>query len=157
MKTAIVYYSYSGNTHRVAQIILEILKNKGEEAVPVRIRPLKEETKFMLQCKDAFLGKRPDLYKTLLDLKDFDRVILGSPVWAFKPAPAINTYLDKCSSLDGKSAILFVTYGSGVGKDKTLEAIKNRLEKRGARVTGTISLQQAESAKECREKLREIL
>ncbi len=106
MKSAVIYYSYSGNTHRVAQLIIDLLKNKGEEAIPIRIRPLKEEASFIVQCIEAFLGKKPKLYRTLLDLKDFDRVIMGSPAWAFKPAPAINSYLNECSSLDGKTAIL---------------------------------------------------
>lgn len=157
MKTAIVYYSYSGNTHRLAQLILGILKERGEEAVPIRVRPLKEETSFFIQCKEAFFGKKPELYKTLLGLKDFDRIILGSPVWAFKPAPAVNTYLDKCSSLNGKEAIPFITYGSGTGKDKALLIMKKSLEAKGARVLKTMSFQQGESAASCREKLKEVL
>ena len=156
MKTIVIYYSYSGNTHRVVQLIVNVLKNKGEEAIPVRIRPLTEVTTFLGQCREAFLGKKPELYRTLLDLKDFDRIILGSPVWAFKPAPAINTYLDKCSSLQGKEAIAFVTYGSGVGKDKTLQAMKKSLEKKGAHVATTISFQQSESPAKCRERLVKI-
>ncbi|MBL7155826.1 MAG: NAD(P)H-dependent oxidoreductase [Candidatus Omnitrophica bacterium] len=157
MKTAVVYYSFTGNTHRVAQIIVDILKNKGEDVVPVRIRPLKEETSFFMQCKDAFLAKKPELYKTLLDLKDFDKVILGSPVWAFKPAPAINTYLDKCVLGEGKKAILFVTYGSGTGKKKALEVMKKGIEKKGASVIKALSFQQAEKEKSCREKIEKVL
>jgi len=157
MKTAIIFYSFSGNTNRVAHLITDILKNKGEEAVPIRIRPLKEETTFIGQCKEAFLGRKPELYKTLLDLKDFDRVIIGSPVWAFKPAPAVNTYLDKCSALDGKNAICFVTYGSGAGKEKALQVIKAGLEKKGARVNSTLSFQQAENPKSARQKLEKVL
>ncbi len=157
MKTAIIYYSFSGNTHRVAQIIADILKQKGEDVTPVRIRPLKEPTNFVVQCKEAFLGKKPELYKTLLDLGDFDKVILGSPVWAFKPAPAVNTYLSQCSTLSGKEALCFVTYGSGAGKEKTLESMKSGLEKKGARVVAKISFQQSESKEECRRKVAQIL
>ena len=157
MKNAIVYYSFSGNTHRIAQVIADILKDKGEEAIPVRIRPLKEEKSFLAQCKEAFFGKKPDLYNTLLDLGQFDRIILGSPVWAFKLTPAINTYMDRCSSLEGKSAVCFVTYGSGVGKDKAIEIMQKALEKKGARVTGKVSIQQAETRESAKKKLMEVL
>ena len=157
MKTAVIYYSFTGNTHRVAQVIIDILKNKGEEAIPVRIRPLKEVTSFLGQCKEAFLAKKPELYRTILDLKDFDRIILGSPVWAFKPAPAINTYLNKCSSLESKEAICFVTYGSGAGKQKALLIMKKGLLAKGARVTGTMSFRQGEDARVCKEKAQKIL
>jgi len=157
MKSAIIYYSFTGNTHRIACLFADILKNKGEEAVLVRIRPLKEETAFLKQCKEAFLGKKAELYRTLLDLKDFDRVIIGSPVWAFKPAPAINTYIEQCGSLQDKTAICFVTYGSGVGKNRALEIMKKALVMKGARIAGTVSFQQSENKKQCRKKLSEML
>ena len=157
MKTAVIYYSFTGNTHRVAQVIIDILKNKGEEAIAVRIRPLKEVTSFLGQCKEAFFAKKPELYKTLLDLGDFDRVILGSPVWAFRPAPAINSYLEKCSSLEGKEAISFVTYGSGAGKGRALGIMKRGLEAKGARIAGTMSFQQGEGVEKCKEKLSNML
>ncbi len=157
MKTAVIYYSYSGNTHRAAHAIMDFLKNKNESAIAVRIRPLREVTSFFGQCKEAFLAKKPELYRTLIDLKDFDRIILGSPVWAFKPAPAINTYLDQCGSLKGKEAISFVTYGSGAGKEKALLIMKKGLLAKGARVTGTMSFQQGEDAGECRRKAKKIL
>jgi flavodoxin len=157
MRSAIVYYSYTGNTHRMAQVIMDILKSKNEEIIPVRIRPLKEDTNFLAQCIGAFFSKKPELYRTLLDLKSFDRIIVGSPVWAFKPAPAINTYLNKCTPLENKEAICFVTYGSGTGKDKTLENIKKQLEVKGVRNIKTISFQQDESSAEAREKLLKLL
>ncbi len=157
MKSAIIYYSFTGNTHRIACLFADILKNKGEEAVLVRIRPLKEETTFLRQCKEAFLNKKPELYRTLLDLKDFDRVIIGSPVWAFNPTPAINTYIEQCGSLQGKTAICFVTYGSGVGKDRALEIMKKALVAKGARIAGTVSFQQSENEKQCKEIIRNVI
>ena len=157
MSSAVIYYSYSGNTHRVAQLIVNALKAKGEEAIPVRIRPLKEEKNFLKQCIDAFLGKKPELYKTLLDLRDFNRIILGSPAWVFKPVPAINTYLSECSSLSGKEAISFVTYGSGIGKNKTLGAMNRALEAKGAKIAGSVSFQQTESDDKCREKILKLI
>ena len=157
MKSAIIYYSFTGNTHRIACLFADILKNKDEETVLVRIRPLKEETTFLGQCKEAFLKKKPELYRTLLDLKDFDRVIIGSPVWAFNPAPAINTYIEQCGSLQGKTAICFVTYGSGIGKNRALEIMKKTLVAKGARIAGTVSFQQSGNEKQCRKKLSEML
>jgi len=157
MKTAVVYYSYTGNTHRVAQIIIGVLKSRGEEAIPVRIRPLKEETNFLIQCRDSFLRKKPELYRTLLDLKDYDRIILGSPVWAFNPSPAINTYLDKCISLEGKEAFCFVTYGSGTGKEKALKTLQKDLEAKGAKVVGEISFKQNEGLEASKNKISKML
>jgi len=157
MKSVVVYYSYSGNTDRVAKILVDILRKRGDEVVPVRIRPLKEETSFFAQCKEAFLGKKPELYRTLLELEDADKIMLGSPVWAFKPAPAINTYLEKCSFLNGKESFCFVTYGSGAGKENALNIMKKALEAKGAKVVNGISFQQHETEDNCRKKLEQIL
>ena len=157
MRTAVVYYSFTGNTHRIAQVLIGVLKSKGEEVIPVRIRPLKEEANFLKQCRDSFLGKKPELYRTLLDLGDYGRIVLGSPVWAFNVAPALNAYLDKCSSLEGKEAICFVTYGSGLGKKRTLEILKKGLEAKGAKVVGKVAFQQRENLENCKKKLSRVL
>ena len=157
MKTVLVYYSYSGNTHRIARLMTEVLKGKGADVTSVRIRPLKEDTNFLIQCREAFLGKKPELYRTLLDLKDYDRIILGSPVWAFKPVPAINTYIEACSSLKDKEVFCFVTYGSGAGKDNTLEHMKKCLEKKGAKVAETLSFQQNENDEEVKSKILKVI
>ncbi|MBN1354338.1 MAG: NAD(P)H-dependent oxidoreductase [Candidatus Omnitrophica bacterium] len=157
MKSAIIYYSYTGNTHRIAELISGILKEKGEEVTLIRVRPVKEKTNFLVQCREAFLKKKPDISETVLDLGDFEKIIVGSPVWAFKPAPAVNTYLEKCSSVEGKKAICFVTYGSGTGRESALRAMGQALNEKGARVIASASFQQSEGAGSCRGKLKKIL
>ncbi len=142
MRTVIVYYSYSGNTHRVAQNMGETLKVQGHEVTLVRITPLNETRSFLGQCLAARKGDKPELYKTLTDLSAFDNVVIGCPVWAFKPAPAVNTYIDVCDGLKDKKAVCFVTYGSGVGKDATLNLMKKMLSDKGAQVKASIAIQQ---------------
>jgi NAD(P)H-dependent FMN reductase len=67
---------------------------------------------------------------------------LGTPVWAFGPAPAMNTFLDKCLGLEGKEAVLFTTYGSGVGKERCLDYMEDILSKKGARQFRRFSIQE---------------
>ncbi len=159
MRTAIVYYSYTrtGNTHRIARLAAEALRREGEKVVPVRIRPLKEAANFFAQCAEAFFAKKPELYRTLLDLKDFDRIMIGSPVWAFKPAPAINTFLAECGALEGKEVICFVTHAGGCGKKNALEILKKKLTAKGARISQTAFFRGDEDPGECREKLSKLL
>ena len=157
MKSAIVYYSYSGNTHKAAQCLSGALKSRGEEVVPVRIRPLKEDNNLVLQFLNTVMGKKPELYRTLLDLSGFDRVIIGCPVWAFTPTPPVNTYLDKCTSLGGKKAVAFVTYSVGLGSKQTLSAMKKRLRSKGATEVKTISFKQGQDASLSRDEFLKIL
>ena len=132
MKTLIVYYSYSGNTDRVAKLWAEKLRAKGDVTLQ-RLKPKNEITGFGAQCRAAFTGKRAQLEEGAgFDVSPYDLVIIGSPVWAFAPVPAINTYLDKVNGLHGKKAAVLLTSGSGLGVKKCFKNIRVILESKGA-------------------------
>ncbi len=132
MKTLITYYSFSGNTDKVANIFADLLRKKGE-VVLQRLKPADEIKNFALQCKAALVGKRAALEGDLqFDLGQYDLLLIGSPVWAFAPTPPINTYLDKLSGLNGKRAIILLTSGSGTGVSRCFKNIRKVLESKGA-------------------------
>lgn len=132
MKTLITYYSFSGNTDKVANIFADALRKKGE-VVLQRLKPADEIRNFALQCKAAFMGERADLEGDVqFDLGQYDLLLIGSPVWAFAPTPPINTYLDKISGLNGKRAIILLTSGSGTGVGRCFKNIRKALEGKGA-------------------------
>jgi hypothetical protein len=56
--------------------------------------------------------------------------------------PAMRAYLDKTSGLGGKKAVIFVTYGSGLGKEHCLDSLKRAVEEKGATCIGRFSLSQ---------------
>jgi len=132
MKTLITYYSFSGNTDKVANIFADVLRKKGE-VVMQRLKPANEIKKFALQCKAAFMGERAILEgDTKFDLGQYDLLLIGSPVWAFAPTPSINTYLDKLSGLNGKRVIMLLTSGSGTGVNRCFKNMRKVLESKGA-------------------------
>ena len=132
MKTLITYYSFSGNTDKVANIFADVLRNKGE-VVLQRLKPTYEIQNFASQCRAAFMGKRAVLEGDVqFDLGQYDLLLLGSPVWAFAPTPPINTYLDKLSGLNGKRAIMLLTSGSGTGVGRCFKNMRKVLESKGA-------------------------
>jgi flavodoxin len=131
MKTLIVFYSLSGNTKKVAAVLLERLKQKGEAEV-MELEPKDESDKFLVQAARAFRRTRADIGPVNFDLSSYDLICLGTPVWAFGPAPAMNTYLDKCFGLEGKDVILFTTFGSGAGNERCLQYMQEELAHRGA-------------------------
>jgi len=97
------------HTDKVANIFAGQLKAKGEVEL-LRLRPASEITSFAGQCRAAFTGKRAELDGTVkTDVSPYDLVIIGCPVWAFAPVPAMNTYLDKVNGLNGKKAIILLT------------------------------------------------
>lgn len=140
MKTLIVYYSYSGITDKVIKIYEAELKKISEVTVG-RLKPKEEVTTFIGQCRAAFLKKRAELQGNVpFDVKDYDLLIIGSPVWAFAPVPAVNTYLDKLSGLEGKKVIILLTSGSGAGVGNCFNTIKKVLESKNAAKVDTINI-----------------
>lgn len=141
MKNAIIYYSYSGNTKKVAGILAELLSQKGQ-VQQIELIAQGESKSFLGQCHRAFHHLRAKINPVQVDLSDYDLVCFGSPVWAFAPTPAMNTYLDLCTGLEGKQVILFTTYGSGTGNQRCLKYMQNLLSKKGARSSDNFSIQQ---------------
>lgn len=132
MKTLITYYSYSGITDKVAKAYADILRKKNEVTIQ-RLKPKEEITTFIGQCRAAFARKRAELQGSIIfDIKNYDLILIGSPVWAFAPTPAINTYLDNLSGLEGKRAVILLTSGSGAGVKKCFKNIRTVLESKGA-------------------------
>jgi flavodoxin len=132
MKILITYYSFSGNTYRVAKIFADRLSEKGE-IISQRLKPTSEITTFSAQCYAALIGRRAKLKDNpIYDVSPFDLVILGSPVWAFAPVPAMNSYLDRLNGLHGKRVIVVLTSGSGLGVKRCFKHIRAILHGKGA-------------------------
>jgi multimeric flavodoxin WrbA len=130
MRTLITYYSYSGITEQTVRMLKEALEQKGEVMVQ-RLRPKKEITSFFGQCMAARYKKRCEIEDVLFDAAGYDSVIIASPVWAFAPVPAVNTFLDKVSNLAGKKAVVLLTSGSGIGVKMCFKYIGNVLRGKG--------------------------
>ncbi len=141
MKSITVYYSYSGNTRKIAAILAEALAKKSEVGEIELICP-DEAKSFLGQCRRAISHKRGVIEPVNFDLSAYDLICLGTPVWAFGPAPAVNSFLDKCFGVEGKSIILFATYGSGAGKERCLKYMQDILAKKGAGGFKRFSIQQ---------------
>jgi len=140
MKTLIVYYSYSGITEKVVKMYASELNKNGEVSIQ-RLKPKEEIKTFFGQCRAAFGRKRAELEGNVpFDVRDYDLIIIGSPVWAFTPVPAMNTYLDKLSGLEGKRIVILLTSGSGAGVGNCFGTIKKMLEAKNASKIDTINI-----------------
>ena len=130
MKAAIIYYSMSGNTAYVAEKIrtgiLSQLKKDSEQAggdEPVvdmiRIEPVKAfpdsgSSKFLWGGKSAVMKEKPELKPYRFDAGKYDRIIIGTPVWAWTMSPPIRTFIDENrEQLKGKQIGVFVSSGGG--------------------------------------------
>jgi flavodoxin len=122
LKTAIVYYSFEGNCALTAQTLKEILEaapfNGKADLYEIRTADAKKRTgfsKYVWGGSQVFMRKKPALLPMDFDPAPYDLIILGAPVWAGSPAPAMVSFLDKAKP-DGKKAAVFCCHAGGKGK-----------------------------------------
>ena len=108
MKSLVVYYTRGGNTRFVAETIAAEIGADMEEVVDLRKRS--GILGYLRGGKDASQGKETEISPTIKSPTGYELIILGSPIWAGKPAPAITTYLKK-NDLSGKKVAVFFSQG----------------------------------------------
>lgn len=127
MKTAIIYYSMSGNSEYTAQKIAEQLDTELIRLEPEKLYPDSGFRKFFWGGKSAIMGDKPKLKSYSFDAEKYSRIIFVFPVWAGNPAPPIRTFIyENAERLQGKKLAAAVCF-SGGGADKALAKLKKQL------------------------------
>ena len=114
MKTAVIYYSYQGNCALVAEAIKTELNAEVFEVKTVDTKRRKGFPLILWGVLQVMTKKKPELQPLSIDINAFDLIILGVPVWAGSPAPAMVSFLDK-TEIKGKKIALFCCHGGGKG------------------------------------------
>jgi len=115
MKTAVIYYSYNGSSAQVAEILKAEL---NADIFRIETLDSKKRKGFFLIFwggGQVVKGKKPPLKPLSVDISAYDLVILGTPVWASSPAPAIVSFLS-ANSITGKKIALFCCHAGGMGE-----------------------------------------
>lgn len=127
MKTAVVYYSLTGNAEFAAKCIAEKLHADLIRLEPEKAYPDSGFRKFYWAGKSAVMGETPKLTGRPFAFEDYDRVILGSPVWAGTFAPPLRTLIRENAGKWGKKKVAaFVCSGGGPGK--ALDKLQKELD-----------------------------
>lgn len=117
MKSAIVYYSMSGNTQFAAKRIAEALAADLIPLVPKKAYPDSGFKKFFWGGKSALMGDKPALEPFAFDPDAYDLIVFGSPVWAGTFAPPLRTFLENYgNAMQGKRVAAFFCCSGGPGK-----------------------------------------
>lgn len=133
----VVYYSLEGNVDYLAK---EIASKTGADLLKletVKEYPKKGLIKFLHGGRDVSFGFKPELKTEIPDLSAYSTIILGTPVWASKPAAPINTFFDKVS-LRGKEVFAFASSAGG-DATKCINTISALVANQGATFCGAES------------------
>ena len=114
MKSIVIFYSFGGNTRRIAE--------KIHNAIGADVAEIQTVTPYTGSYNDVVdQGQRevnkgycPKIKPVDVDLAQYDTVILGAPVWWYTFAPAMHTFL-KNTDLSGKTIYPFATNGGWIG------------------------------------------
>jgi len=138
MKICIIYHSESGNTRHVAQHIASACDGKLIEVVDKT--GYNRLTGFLVRCKMARGEEKTVIEPASIDVTEYDQLVFGSPVWAFKPTAAIHAAIDGLKGCEGKKATAFCTHGGKPGQ--TAAVFQKWIEARGMRCVGNGSIHQ---------------
>ena len=116
MGAVVVYYSYSNNTKRIAEIIADKTNADLLELVPSV--PYTYNHDELVKDEEEKMDQKEliELEPLDLDLDFYDTFIIGTPVWWYGISPAMRTFLnDNKEKLKDKKVFAFITNGGWIG------------------------------------------
>ena len=125
-KTLITYFSATGVTKNVANKIKDILNCDICEIEPTNIYTKEDldwtnnNSRSTIEMKD--INNRPTI-KNSIDVKNYETIIIGFPIWWYKAPNIIKTFIDSVN-LDNKKIFIFATSGSS-SIDSSLSDLRN--------------------------------
>jgi flavodoxin len=137
MKSLVVYYSLTGKTKLVSQVIAEALNATLLEIKEIKPRKLGPFV-YLTGGFAAVMNRGSKINPIDVDLKQYERIFIGSPNWGSRPAPAINSFIYQ-TNFEGRSIIPFITMG-GNNSEKALANITAKIEKSQGKVAGSFAI-----------------
>ncbi len=155
MKTVIVYYSLDGNTRKAAESLAKAIEADICEILPVKplVSAGKPTFRTLMQGGGQVTFRLcPKLREFRVNLADYDRIILGTPVWAGKCASPVYSFLKKYCPKHGLSERItaaFTLSGSGdnAGCVRQLQKLLPRVRDTVSLADGSSPLAQENSAR----------
>lgn len=136
MKSLVVYYSLTGKTKMVAQAIAEALNATLMEIT--ERRPIPIPFVYLSGGFRAMTNRGSKINPIDVDLKQYERIFIGSPTWGSRPAPAVNSFIYQ-TNFEGRSIIPFFTMG-GDNAEGALANITVKIERSQGKVAGSFAI-----------------
>ena len=125
-KTLVVYFSASGTTRKIAEMIAEVGDFSLYEITPKELYTsddlnwMNKKSRSSVEMSNKKI--RPEITDTDAHIKEYDTIILGLPIWWYVAPTIVNTFLEKYD-FSGKKIVLFATSG-GSGFGNTVKELK---------------------------------
>lgn len=114
MKILVTYFSASGVTKKVAKEIAQVFNADLFEIEPVKKYTVQDLdwTNKLSRTSQEMNDKtsRPKIVSKVTNIKDYDTILIGFPIWWYTAPTIINTFIEE-NNLDNKELYIFVTSG----------------------------------------------
>lgn len=135
-RALIAYFSATAVTKHVADLLADVTGIEIFEIVPKQIYTkadldwTNDNSRSSLEMKDS--NCRPKIESKVRDIKQYDVIFLGFPIWWYREPSIIDTFVES-HDMDGKLIVPFATSGgSNIGDSyKNIQALapKAKVEK----------------------------
>ena len=112
MRVLVVYFSYSGTTKKIANMIAELTNGEEHELVPEKQYDASRGALIKEAGQEIKNGFCPKLLSGDVAAEEYDCIFVGSPNWMGTFAPPVLTFL-RNANLKQKRVALFCTHGGG--------------------------------------------
>ena len=125
-KKLVAYFSASGTTRKIAEIIAQVAEADLYEIMPKQpyskadLNWMDKKSRSSVEMSDKKF--RPEISNPDVQVEKYDEIILGFPIWWYVAPKIINTFLEKYD-FSGKKIVLFATSG-GSGFGNTVSELK---------------------------------
>ena len=134
MKSLVIYYSLEGDTKLIANIIKNELNSDVLELRTKKQYPNKGFKKYLWGGKSVIFKEKPKLLNKYIDISIYDKIFIGTPIWAGTYAAPFNTFFNEYK-IKNKEIGLFVCHGGG-RSNKCFDNLKKELK--GNKIIGEI-------------------
>lgn len=127
-KVLICYFSATNTTKNVAQELFYIIDGNLFEIEPIKkytsndLDWLDEESRTTKESKTPSI--RPEIVDKKIDLEEYDKIMIGFPIWWYKEPNIIDTFIEKYN-FENKKIYIFCTSG-GTDVTNAITSIKEK-------------------------------
>jgi len=135
-RVLVVYFSATGVTKRIANMLATSLGVKSFEIVPKEFYTqsdldwTNDNSRSSIEMKDK--SSRPKIESRVRDIEKYDVIFIGFPIWWYREPSIIDTFIES-HNLENKLIVPFATSGgSGIGeapKNIQVLAPKSKVER----------------------------
>jgi flavodoxin len=129
-KVLIATYSQSGRTQEVADQLANLISDANQYQITVADDTFSNDMyeTDAIATKQIQTGNFPELVNAIPNVKDYDLILVGSPVWRGAPATPVHTFLERLQGYQGKVATFYTDAGSAGDYEKNFKKWAGNLD-----------------------------